>query len=451
MTKRNDNSEMRTRILRRRYLWKNEHGKVVETEKQMYRRVANTIAAVESKYGVTDEQIKSTANKFYKLMKEGKFLPNSPTLMNAGREKGGLSACFVLSIEDSIDGIFTTIKNTALIQKAGGGTGFSFDKLRPTGDLVTSSGGKTSGPISFWRVLAEATNAIQQGAFRRGANMGMMSIYHPDIIKFIYAKLNPGAFANFNISVKIPDDFMKQLREDPQAIHTVINPRTGEKYMIPHSIDVHSYAIDELIPEGRADDDCFAIHEIWNIITVNAHATGEPGIFFIDHVNSKNPTPHLGCIEASNPCGEQPLLPYEACNLGSINISKFVLPDGSDIDWSALLEVVEDSVKFLDNVIDANHFPIPEIQKITLVNRKIGLGIMGFADALILLGIRYDSDEAVNFAEQLSEFVQKHAHQASQHLVKIRGSFENWEGSTWSREHHRPMRNAACTTIAPTG
>ncbi|MFC1795437.1 ribonucleotide reductase N-terminal alpha domain-containing protein, partial [Planctomycetota bacterium] len=331
-----DNSEMRTRILRRRYLWKDAKGKVIETEEQMLRRVANAIAVAESKYGATKKQVKEYSEKFFRLMKSREFFPNSPTLMNAGRKKGMLSACFTLPIEDSIDGIFDTVKNTAVIQKSGGGTGFSLDRLRPTGDIVRSSGGRTSGPLSFLRVLSETTNAIQQGAFRRGANMGMMSIYHPDIIKFIYAKLNPGAFANFNISVKIPDDFMKQLREDPQAIHTVINPRTGKKYMIPHSIDVHSYAIDELIPEGRADDDCFAIHEIWNIIIVNAHATGEPGIFFIDHVNNNNPTPHLGCIEASNPCGEQPLLPYEACNLGSINISKFVNKKQQDLDWNRL-------------------------------------------------------------------------------------------------------------------
>lgn len=267
---------MRVAILNKRYLWKDKKGKVVETEDQMYHRVATTIAEIESIYDTTKAQTKALADKFYRMMKDGKCLPNSPTLMNAGRKNGLLSACFVLPIEDSIDGIFDTVKNTAIIQKSGGGTGFSFDKLRPTGDLVTSSGGKTSGPISFWKVLAEATNAIQQGAFRRGANMGMMSINHPDIIKFIFAKLNPNAFSNFNISVKIANDFMKQLQENPQAIHIVTNPRTGKKYGIPHSIDIHDYAIDDLIPIGQSDDDCFSVHDIWKIITTNAHATGEP-------------------------------------------------------------------------------------------------------------------------------------------------------------------------------
>ena len=444
----NSFSKMRTEILNKRYLWKDKEGKVAETETQMYHRVANTIAAVESRCSTT--RAKAYANKFYRMMKNGEFLPNSPTLMNASRKKGMLSACFVLPIEDSIDGIFDTVKNTALIQKSGGGTGFSFDKLRPTGDIVTSSGGKTSGPISFWRVLAEATNAIQQGAFRRGANMGMMSINHPDIIKFIFAKSNPGAFENFNISVKIPTDFMKQLQKNPQAIHIVTNPRTGKKYMIPHSIDVHSYAIDDLVPQGQAGD-CFTVSEIWNIITVNAHATGEPGIFFIDHVNKDNPTPHIGQIEACNPCGEQPLLPYEACNLGSINITKFINEKRTGLNWNLLAKTVKHTVRFLDNVIDANHFPIPEIRKVTLGNRKIGLGIMGFADTLVLLEIRYDSKKAVEFARKLASFIQKHAHKASEELAKERGCFPNFKGSIWDIKHHRPMRNAVCTTIAPTG
>lgn len=442
---------IRSEMLRLRYCWKNKKGKVVETEKQIFRRVAKKIASVAKKHGATDEEVKGSADELYEFMVNGIFLPNSPTLMNAGRKNGMLSACFVLPIEDSIDGIFDTVKNTALIQKSGGGTGFSFDKLRPTGDIVTSSGGTTSGPISFWHVVAAATNAIQQGAHRRGANMGMMSVYHPDIIKFIFAKLNPDAFTNFNVSVKIPDDFMNQLHENPQAVHVVINPRTGKKYIISHSIDVHSYTIDDLIPQDQDDGDCFTVQEIWDIITVNAHATGEPGICFIDSINDANPTPHLGQIEACNPCGEQPLLPYEACNLGSINVSKFVLPDGSDIDWPELHDVVEDAVGFLDDVIDANHFPVPEIEKITLGNRKIGLGIMGFADTLVLLGIRYDSETAVDFAEQLSCFIQKYAHGGSQQLAEIRGNFPNWKGSVWDTKHHRPMRNAAVTTIAPTG
>ncbi|MHC4758482.1 MAG: adenosylcobalamin-dependent ribonucleoside-diphosphate reductase [Planctomycetota bacterium] len=391
------------------------------------------------------------ADKFYEFMVKGVFLPNSPTLMNASREKGLLSACFVLPIEDSINGIFDTVKNTALIQKAGGGTGFSFDRLRPTGDIVTSSGGTTSGPISFWKVIAEATNAIQQGAFRRGANMGMMSIDHPDILKFIHAKQDLTAFSNFNISVKITDSFILALYERPDSLHTVTNQRTKLKYAIPHSIDINSYTIDDLVPQKQTNDNCYTVKELWGMIVKNAHATGEPGVCFIDRINEANPTPHLGQIEACNPCGEQPLLPYEACNLGSINISKFVLPGGSDIDWPALGDFVEDAVGFLDNVIDANYFPVLEIEKITLGNRKIGLGIMGFADTLVRMGIRYDSEEAVDYAERLSHFIQKYAHGASQQLAEIRGAFPNWKGSIWDIKHHKPMRNAAVTTIAPTG
>jgi len=306
---------MRASILRRRYLWKDRNGKVIETETQMFRRVARYIASAEKRYGARGPQIKAIEHVFYQLMKAGKFLPNSPTLMNAGRKDGVLSACFTIPVEDSIDAIFEAVKYAALIQKAGGGTGFSFDRLRPTGDIVASSGGKTSGPISFARVFSEGTNAIQQGAFRRGANMGMMSIAHPDILKFIHAKNDPIAFTNFNFSVKVPDAFMKQLRDYPSALHIVINPRTKKRYVIPRSINKDLYSIDDLLPEGRGTNKCFSIREVWNMIVENAHATGEPGICFIDRVNEHNPTPRLGQIEASNPCGEQPLLPYEACTV----------------------------------------------------------------------------------------------------------------------------------------
>ena len=447
----NSFSKMRMAILNKRYLWKNKLGKVVETEDQMYHRVANAIAAIESTYGATKTQIKAYADKFYRMMKVGKFLPNSPTLMNAGRIKGLLSACFVLPILDSLKEILKTVMNTGLIQKAGGGTGFCFDRLRPTGDLVISSGGKTSGPLSFGRILAETTHAIQQGAFRRGANMGMMSINHPDILKFIHAKQNLGALNNFNISVKIPTAWMKKLRDDPDAIHVTLNPRTKKRYVIPHSVNAISYTIDDLLPETQATDDCYTVQEIWDIIIKNARATGEPGICFIDRINEVNPTPHIGRIEATNPCGEQPLLPYEACNLGSINMTKFVNEKRIDLDWNLLAKTVRLSVRFLDNVIDVNYFPIPEIRKVTLGNRKIGLGIMGFADTLILLGIRYDSKEAVEFAKKLASFIQKHAHKASEDLAKERGCFPNFKGSIWDTKHHRPMRNAAVNTIAPTG
>ena len=451
MTRGAHNLDMRTETLRRRYLWKDKHGKVVETEEQMYRRVANTIAAVESKYGATKKQVKDYAEIFYKLMISLRFLPNSPTLMNANRPRGLLSACFVIPVEDSIEGIFEAIKQTALIQKAGGGTGFSFDRLRPTGDRVASSGGTTSGPISFWRVFSQASNAIQQGAHRRGANMGMMSIRHPDILKFIHAKRDLAALTNFNISVKVTNSWMKKLDDEPDALHFVTNHRTKKSYVIPHSINVDSYTIDDLVPEGQATKDCFTVQEIWDTIIKNAHATGEPGICYIDHVNRDNPTPHLGQIEATNPCGEQPLSPYEACDLGSINLSKFVTQNKMDLNWKALKKTVKLAVRFLDNVIDVNHYPIPKIKVITLGNRKIGLGVMGFADTLALLGIVYGSEEAVKFAGKLASFIQKHAHQASEELAKERGCFPNWKGSIWERKYHRSMRNAACTTIAPTG
>jgi ribonucleoside-diphosphate reductase alpha chain len=443
--------DMRARILRRRYLWKDKNGKVVETEKQMFRRVAKHVAGTEKKHGTTDTQIKALEDEFYQLMKDSKFLPNSPTLMNACRKNGMLSACFTLPVEDSIDAIFDAVKYAALIQKAGGGTGFSFDRLRPTGDIVRSSGGRTSGPISFAKVFSEGTNAIQQGAFRRGANMGMMSIDHPDILKFIHAKKDPAAFTNFNFSVKVTDAFMNQLKDNPDTLHVVINPRTKKRYVIPHSVKVHSYTIDDSIPEDRVPKDCYTAGEVWDVIVQNAWATGEPGICFIDRVNRDNPTPHLGQIEASNPCGEQPLLPYEACNLGSINVSKFVTVSRGDLDWSSLRDTIKLAIRFLDNVIDVNHYPIPEIEKTTLGNRKIGLGIMGFADTLILLGIVYGSEEAADFAEKLAPFVQEYAHKTSEEIAKERGCFPNWKGSVWNTKYHRPMRNAACTTIAPTG
>jgi len=281
--------------------------------------------------------------------------------------------------------------------------------------------------------------------------MGMMSVEHPDFLRFIHAKKDPTAFTNFNLSVNVPDAFMKQLKDNPDAPHIVTNPRTRRKYVIPRSISISSYTLDNLLPESRATDACFTIQEVWDMIVENAHATGEPGICFIDRVNEDNPTPHIGQIEATNPCGEQPLLPYEACNLGSIAVSKFVAKDERDLDWDSLAKTIGLAVRFLDDVIDANHYPISQIEKMTLGNRKIGLGIMGFADTLILLGIRYGSEEAAEFAEKLASFIQEHAHQASEELSKERGCFPNWTGSTWDTEHHRPMRNAACTTIAPTG
>ena len=448
-----DNAEQRLRddLFARRYLCKDEQGKVIETPKQMFRRVADAVAAAEKKYGASEQEIVRLGKQSYRLMISGRFLPNSPTLMNAGRGNGMcMSACFVLPVPDSIDGIFNAVKQTALVQKAGGGTGFAFDQLRPTGDLVASSGGTTSGPVSFMQVFSEASSAIQQGAFRRAANMGMMSVEHPDILKFITAKSEPGAFENFNFSVKITDDFMQALNDRPNKLHAVTNPRNGRQYVLPRDIDIAIYGIDDLEPLGATDRHCYTVGEIWCMILRSAHATGEPGVCFIDAVNKDNPTPPLGKIEATNPCGEQPLLAHESCNLGSINLAKFVRANGT-VNWNRLRGTIQLAVRFLDNVIDINSYPIPEIEQATLGNRKIGLGIMGFADALVLTGLRYDSEEAVKFAAKVSRFLTDTAHEASEELGRARGTFSNWEGSVWDTQHHRPMRNATCTTIAPTG
>jgi ribonucleoside-diphosphate reductase alpha chain len=437
---------------RLRYLLKDKNGKVTETPEQAFLRVANTIAGEEPRYGATDSQVKALADKLYRLMANGIFLPNSPTIMNAGRKKGVLSACFVLEVNDSVEEIFETAKNTALIQKAGGGTGYCLDKLRPTGDNVTSTGGTTSGPISFMKVYSEGTGAIQQGAFRRGVNMGMMSLWHPDILNFINAKRNPGVFTNFNLSVKVTDEFMEKLQNDPHASHIVTNPRTKKEYVIPRTVGTEPYTINDLVPvDNKLETDCYSIEQMWELIIINAHDTGEPSICFIDRVNEDNPTPNLGRIEATNPCGEQPLLPFEACNLGSINVAKFVTETRTDLDWKSLAKTVEIAVRALDNIIDANYYPIKEIRKISVGNRNIGLGVMGFADTFILWGIKYRSNDAVKLAGKLACFIQKHAHKASEKLANKRGCFPNWKGSIWDTKFQKPMRNAAVTTIAPTG
>jgi ribonucleoside-diphosphate reductase alpha chain len=444
-------SSIAREMLHRRYLQKDANGRVIETPDQMFRRVANAVAAAEKNHGASEAEVEGMAERFSQLMNKMQFLPNTPTLMNAGRMDGMLSACFSLPVPDDVRGIFASVTNTALIQKAGGGTGFAFDTLRPTGDLVASSGGRTSGPISFMRVFCETTRAIQQGASRRGANMAMMSVDHPDILKFIAAKNDPTAFENFNFSVKIRDGFMEALADRPNEPHVVVNPRTGECFLVPRDVNVASYTIDDLISAGYAAVPCLTVRDIWDMVVKGAHASGEPGVCFIDEVNRSNPTPGLGKIMATNPCGEQPLLDYESCNLGSINLTKFRLPEGGDIDWEGLEETVRQAVRFLDDVIDVNHYPIPEIREKTLGNRKIGLGVMGFADTLVLLGICYDSEEAVEFAEKVAQFIQEKAHEASEGLAKVRGVFPNHMGSQWDTLWGRPMRNATCTTIAPTG
>jgi len=438
-------------ILKRRYLRKDEHGRVIETPKQMFRRVAKAVAAAEKSYGASEAEIEAIEKQFYELMVQGIFLPNSPTLMNAGRKDGMLSACFVLPVPDDLAGIFESVRNTALIQKAGGGTGFAFDRLRPTGDLVASSGGTTSGPMSFLRVFCETTRAIQQGSFRRGANMAMMSIEHPDILKFITVKQEQGAFENFNFSVKVTDAFMRALADRPNEPHIVSNPRTQARYFIPCDVDLATYTIDDLIPVGHVSMPVFTLRQIWDMLVGSAHANGEPGLCYIDRVNEGNPTLTLGRIEATNPCGEQPLLPYESCNLGSINVSRFVRRSEGTLDWDALSEAIALAVWFLDDVIDVNHYPISEISEKTLGNRKIGLGVMGFADVLVLLGIRYDSDEAVAFAERLAQFIQDEAQKTSEDLAKSRGAFPNFAESKWNTLWGKQVRNATCTTIAPTG
>ncbi len=451
-----DLSENALRVLRARYLEKDESGRCLETPEDLFDRVAETLAAVESRYGANEATRSEWKLRFKRLMTSRRFMPNSPTLMNAGRSMGMLSACFVLPVPDSIDGIFDSIKHTALIQKAGGGTGFAFDSLRPTGDYIKSSGGTTSGPISFWRAFSEATNAIQQGAFRRGANMGMMYIHHPDILKFLYAKQDLSQFTNYNISVKVTDAWMSAFLADPAAPHVTRNPRTGHEYFLPKDLRIHDYTIQKLIRKGAYDEKTpvYSMQDIWDIIVRHAWQTGEPGVVFIDRINEANPTPHVGRIEATNPCGEQPLLPYEACNLGSINLGLFVENEGTphaDVDWDALRQTVYESVRFLDNVIDANNYPLPEIDHICKANRKIGLGIMGFADALYKLGVRYNSEDGVAWGKRFMQFVNDEAHNYSEKLASDRGSFPNWANSDWDLKHHRPMRNSCVTTVAPTG
>ncbi len=452
-------SENAVTVLQSRYLLRDEKGKCIETPAQLFSRVALMVASAEKRYGATPDRIKSWHRRFYDLLASLKFLPNSPALMNAGRPVQMLSACFVLPVEDSIEAIFETIKNTALIQKAGGGTGFSLDRLRPTGDIVASSGGTTSGPISFWRVFSEATNAIQQGAFRRGANMAMCSVTHPDILKFLHAKQNLEAFTNFNISVKVTDNWMKKLSRSPKSPHVVTNPRTGRNYLIPRRIDVENYTIDDLVPiETKTSTSAktskyYTVEDIWKTIIKCAHATGEPGLAFIDRINEDNPVPSLGRIEATNPCGEQPLLPYEACTLGSINLSKFVLASDTkrNLDYDALAATIQLAGRFLDNIIDAANYPVRDTVRLAQANRKIGLGLMGFADTLFLLGIPYNSEQAVDFAENLMKFVNDQAHKASALLADERGPFPNWNESIWRTHRNQKMRNAAVTTIAPTG
>ncbi len=469
------------RVLEARYLLKNEKGEIIETPREMFWRVARYVALVDilydedvfdinkkqkerdvysdyvprnvtlSKYEremlqraysslnsdramkvsfndvlkILDEKwnkIEEIAKRFYEIMVNLQFIPNSPTLMNANTSLGQLSACFVIPIEDSIESIYNALKYTALIHKSGGGTGFSFSKLRPQGDIVGSTMGVASGPVSFMQIFDVSTDVIKQGGRRRGANMGILRVDHPDIFQFINAKGFEGKLKNFNLSVAVTDQFMDAVENDEDF--ELINPRNRE--------------VVSRVPA----------RQIWNLIVSQAWKTGDPGVIFIDEINRKNPTPYLGEIEATNPCGEQPLLPYESCNLGSINLSKFV--ENGSINWEKLRKVIRIAVHFLDNVIDANNYPLPQIEYMTKQTRKIGLGVMGFAEMLIKLRVSYASKEALDIAEKVMEFIEKVSHEASADLAKTKGTFYAWDRSIWYEKGIK-MRNATTTTIAPTG
>jgi len=412
-------------VLASRYLRRDAQRAIVETPKELFMRVAKAVAQADTRYGKSKSEIAELQEDFYTAMTTFKFMPNSPTLMNAGTKLGQLSACFVLPVEDSIDAIFDAIKWTAIVHKTGGGTGFSFSKLRPAGDVVQSTGGIASGPISFMKVFNSATNIIKQGGKRRGANMGVLNVTHPDILDFVTSKTTEGELENFNISVGVTDEFMEAVVRDKS--YWWINPRTGQQ-----------------VRKVKA-------RAVWDLIIAEAWKTGDPGMLFLDTINSSvsNCIPKYGPIEATNPCGEVPLYPFEACNLGSINLSRIVR--NQKIDWNEFERLIRLGVHFLDNVIDANRYPIPQVDEMVKRGRRIGLGVMGFADMLIKLGIPYDSSKAISTATKVAKFMMEKAHDESKRLASERGSFPEFEDSIWPQKGYRQLRNCCVTTIAPTG
>jgi ribonucleoside-diphosphate reductase alpha chain len=409
-------------VLRKRYLAR-DGGRVVETPAEMFERVARHVAAVEARWGARPAEVAATATRFAAMMSSLEFLPNSPTLMNAGRPLGQLAACFVVPVADSTRDIFEAVRWAAEIQKTGGGTGFAFSRLRPAGDPVASTGGIAAGPVAFMQVFDVATEAIKQGGTRRGANMGILRVDHPDVLDFIALKLDPARMRNFNLSLAVTDEFMEAVRAGRD--YALVNPRTGE---VARRLDART-VLD------------LAVNAAW--------AIGDPGLVFIDRINEAQPTPELGAIEATNPCGEQPLLPFESCTLGSIHLGRFAR-DGA-LDRERLRRTIRDAVAFLDDVIEANHYPMPEIEAATRATRKLGLGVMGWADLLVELGIRYDDERALALAGEVAALLESESLDASAELAAVRGPFPAWEGSRWQRAGHRPLRNATTTTVAPTG